>query len=406
MTRSRDAGEELEWLRAQVAERLRTRRFLDYRESAGWADLAAPVVQAIREVAEESPSRQLVLLIQGAIDSLVKVMLNADDSDGVIGELTRDLLDLHAVVCDSTDVVPTQLARWMIRFGFDDQDFFVVDPVRYADALGERGLTAFRDEVQRRRGCGATSFGVTYATERLAVLDRDLDQIVILLGGDLSHPYQFIRVAEAMEELRNDDLVLDWALRGIEETDGWQVTRLYDLAVAAHVRRGDAAEQLRLRQEQYERMPSPATYGLLRKATDPKHWEEVRAGVRETLGSIDRGGLVDVLLSDGEPDAAWTLAMSDPHWDPGPQRWLRLAKAREAASPADAFNVYLSLADLALETAGRATYARAIGLLRRARGAATLAGSQEAFRLHLASLREQYRRRPAFLEMLDRASLS
>jgi hypothetical protein len=86
-----DRRDEFDLLRAQVAERLRTRRFLDYRESAGWAGQAAPVVDAIREISEKAPSRPLALLIQRAIDSLVKVILNSDDSDGMIGELVRDL---------------------------------------------------------------------------------------------------------------------------------------------------------------------------------------------------------------------------------------------------------------------------------------------------------------------------
>jgi hypothetical protein len=30
----------------------------------------------------------------------------------------------------------------MVRFSCDDQDFVEVDPVRYAGALGERGLLA------------------------------------------------------------------------------------------------------------------------------------------------------------------------------------------------------------------------------------------------------------------------
>lgn len=67
------------------------------------------------------------------------------------------------------------------------------------------------------------SFAAKYAEERLAVLDGDVDGIVRILGGDLSAPYQFIRVAEAMEELGRDDDVLAWATRGIAETSGWQV---------------------------------------------------------------------------------------------------------------------------------------------------------------------------------------
>jgi hypothetical protein len=40
------------------------------------------------------------------------------------------------------------------------------------------------------------------------VLDRDVSEIVRLLGGDLRNPYQFIRVAEAMEELGRDEDVV------------------------------------------------------------------------------------------------------------------------------------------------------------------------------------------------------
>jgi len=42
----------------------------------------------------------------------------------------------------------------MVRFRFDDQDFFEVDPVRYADALGELGLAAYRSEVKQRVEAG------------------------------------------------------------------------------------------------------------------------------------------------------------------------------------------------------------------------------------------------------------
>ncbi len=61
----------------------------------------------------------------------MKVILHADDSDGLIGDLARDLLYLHVRTCDAGVADPLKLARWMVRFGFEDQDFFVADPVRY-----------------------------------------------------------------------------------------------------------------------------------------------------------------------------------------------------------------------------------------------------------------------------------
>jgi uncharacterized Zn finger protein len=226
-----------------------------------------------------------------------------------------------------------------------------------------------------------------------------------LLGGDLHSPYQFIQVAEAMSELGRDDDTLHWALRGIAETDGWQVVQLYDLAATVHAQRGDAFALLQLRREQFERMPSVATYGLLRDAAGPK-WEAERVGARATLAARDRGALVDALLADGEADAAWDQATSDPNWDPGTDRWLKVAAAREVTSPRDAFGVYLRLADVALKETGRPAYAKAISLLKRARRSATSSGDLPQLQGHIAALRERYRNRPALLEMMDRASMS
>ena len=80
----------------------------------------------------------------------------ADDSDGLIGDLARTLLDIHASACDAGVADPIKLSRWMIRFTFEDQDFFTADPVRYAAALGEPGLAAYRHEVRQRVEAGNT----------------------------------------------------------------------------------------------------------------------------------------------------------------------------------------------------------------------------------------------------------
>ena len=135
---ARAAGD-LAQLRAEVDRGLRTRRFLGYRESAGWAMAARPIVTELESAVAAAPSRTLVELLQRAVGHVVKVIMHADDSDGAIGDLARDLLALHARACDAGVADPVALAAWMVRFRFDDQDFFEVDPVRYANALGEEG---------------------------------------------------------------------------------------------------------------------------------------------------------------------------------------------------------------------------------------------------------------------------
>jgi hypothetical protein len=333
LTASRADGD-LTVLRSEIDKGLRTRRFLGYRESSNWAREAEPIVSEIRDRARSAPSQDLLELIERAVGHVVKVMLHADDSDGTIGDLAHALLELHAQLCDEVVVDPMKLAKWMLRFSLDDQDFFELDPVRYARALGELGLAAYRRAVRRRLEGGGDSFGVRYAEERLAVLDRDVPGIVRLIGGDLHSPYQFIRVADAMEELGRDEDVVAWARRGIAETTGWQVARLYDLACEAYARKAATDEVLALRRDEHRRMPSPSTYKLLRDATEAcGSWASERELARAAL---DPAGLMDVLLADGEPDAAWDVAVGTPGWEPSERQWARLAEVREASHPADA----------------------------------------------------------------------
>lgn len=396
----------LDPLRAAIDSGLRTRRFLGYYESREWAIQAAPVVDAVRNAVATSPSADLVILVERAIGRVVKVILQADDSDGMIGDLARQLLDLHAQACDTGVADPVKLARWMIRFCFDDQDFFEVDPVRYASALGELGLAAYRREVRQRREMGDHSFAAKYATERLAVLDGDVDAIVVLLGGDFDRPYDFIRVAEAMEELGRDDDVLHWAGRGIAETSGWQVAQLYDLVAAVHSRRGEHQALLELRREQHHRMPSASSYHLLRQAAERVGvWTSERDAARAVLAEHDLGGLVDVLLADKEPDTAWEVATANPDWDAGDRRWMRLAEAREATHPGDVLGVYLRLADRELQTTGRPAYTRATRILKRAARVAASANRTAEFTDHMQMLRDRHRRRPTLIAMLDKAGL-
>jgi hypothetical protein len=398
------ASGDLRELRAQVDSGLRTRRFLDYHRGAEWARSARRVVEELAAAARQSPSAELVEVLQRAVGHVVKTMLRADDSSGLIGDLARDLLDAHAVACDAGVADPVKLAAWMVRFRFRDQDFFEVDPVRYRDALGDRGLAAYRRAVAESEG--ADAFARRYARERLAVLDGDVDQVVELLGGDLKGAHQFRAVAGAMVELGRDDLALSWVARGVAETSGWQVDHLYELACEIHARRGDPHEVLRHRRAHHERSPSASTYSRLREAAEAVGaWSVERDAARRRLGERDRRGLADALLRDGDVELAWRTAMLMPSAEVGRDLWLRLADARAQEHPAAAFTVYERLVDEALVTADRRSYAAAIRVLKKARSTAAAGGITERFDATVARLRDEHRRRPALISMLDRAGM-
>jgi uncharacterized Zn finger protein len=405
LTAARSSGD-LRTLRTEVDRGLRTRRFLGYRESMEWARAARPVLTELDAAVSAGPSRELVELLERGIAHVVKVIqTKADDSSGMVGDLARDLLELHARACDSGVADPVKLARWMIRFRFSDQDFFEADPMRYRVALGEVGLAEFRTLLAARED--QDGFAARYARERLAVLDGDSEAIVALLGGDLSRPHQFIRVAEAMIELGRDDEAIAWARRGIEQTTGWQTDQLYDIACAAYARSGEPAEGLALRRAQHERTPSGSSYRQLRTAAEAIHaWPVERDAARRVLSDRNPAGLVDALLDDGEDELAWQTATTLPDADLGEHAWLRLAEARQKTHPAQALPVYWRLIDSTLQTADRRAYTAAVRLLKRARDAAKAGDEVDAFEARLAALREQHRRRPSLIAMLDKAKLA
>ena len=113
------------YLRAELDE-LQTRRHLGYRESMEWARDAGPIIDEISAEAERSPSRELLKLVELAINRVVRTILRADDSAGTIGDLAGQLLEAHEQICNAGVADPKALAKWMVRFAFDDQDFFVV----------------------------------------------------------------------------------------------------------------------------------------------------------------------------------------------------------------------------------------------------------------------------------------
>lgn len=396
---------DLSALRDAIDRGLRTRRFLGYRESLAWAQAAQPIVTELGEIAAASPSRELVELLQRAVGHVVKVIMHADDSAGSIGDVAQELLDLHARTCDAGVADPTRLAAWMIRFRFKDQDFFDPDPVRYATALGERGLATYRKAIDD--AVAQDSFAARHARQRLAVIDRDIDAIVRTTGGTLTTPGQFLHVAEAMREIERLDLVLEWTARGTAETDGYPFGALYDLACETRGQLDQPLDVLRLRRAHHERSPSSGTYAALKSAALALDtWERERDSARATLRDRDTRSYIVAMLADGDDELAWRTAASAEDDVVGAELWLTLAERRQATNPGDALDVYRAVANEILVTTDRRAYSRAIRILRQAHAAARAAGRTDAFRTDVAALREQHRRRPTLIAMLDKAGLS
>ncbi len=141
-----------------------------------------------------------------------------------------------------------------------------------------------------------------------------------------------------MAELDRDDDVLEWATRGITQTSGWQIKELYDLACSVHAKRSRTTRGASaFCRAQHERMPSLSAYTTLRAAAQLLDaWETERDAARSALRIRDLCSYIDALLSDNDIDLAWQAAIAGSADQVGADRWLRLAKTREAQHPAEA----------------------------------------------------------------------
>jgi uncharacterized Zn finger protein len=173
-----------------------------------------------------------------------------------------------------------------------------------------------------------------------------------------------------------------------------------------HTRREQPLEVLALRRAQHERMPSSSTYWALRAAAETLDaWPVEQDAARATLQRADMRAFVDALLGDGEAELAWSTATVAPHDALGSDLWLRLAESRERDHPADALPLYQRLADEQLERADRRAYRSAAWILKRAQAAGQAADMRDEFGEYLARLRDQHRRRPTLIAILDKAGL-
>jgi hypothetical protein len=105
-----------------------------------------------RSLATTNPT-EAYAVAHGALASATKVIARADDSSGVIGDACRRLLELHPRLAADAQPQPFRLVDWMIKFQFEgDVDYFEIDPVAYAPALGSTGMYTYRKNASTRNG--------------------------------------------------------------------------------------------------------------------------------------------------------------------------------------------------------------------------------------------------------------
>lgn len=374
-------------------------------------------VDILQAAIPTSDPAQVYAVTHKALGSAIKVIARADDSSGIIGDACRRLLDLHPGAAAAARVPTGSLVDWMMRFQFDGEvDYFELDPVAYAPALGETGMKAYRnrlEQIQAALGPRPSEdqpwtsahahewFTLDWNAGRLAVLDHDIDAIIRTHARDRKVAEWLHDTAQAFEEIGELDLAIDWAKQATDFDRGHQSLKAADYWCRL-LEEHRAAEALDARLLVFRRWPSSTTAARLHKAAG-RSWLDFRDEVVGTLTSRPSDAVLFALLTLKEPELAWNLAHSlgldfDATWD-------ELVKVYEKVDRLAVLPVHQRLVENELVQAGAHHYRLAARRLARMRKLA--AGTLQAAAVHnlVADLRETHRRRPRLQQEFDHAGL-
>lgn len=384
-------------------------------------------VRELRARRHAADPAEVLDVVQRAITASITVILKADDSNGSIGDAIADLLDLHVDAAREAQPPAVKLVHWLIAFQFDGrQEFFQIDPVAYAPALGEEGMALYRaklleieaalpperpadapsrftlsrsdpDAYAREVKASRERFQLEHNARRLAVLDRDVDAIIATHFRDGTAVW-LEDTAKALEEIERSDLAIEWAGTAAHVDLGRQAltaSEYWCALLGEH--RPEALPDARL--EVFRRWPTAAHATKLVAASDD--WPALEPEVRETLRGVPPEAVLFALSTD--PREA--LDLYDELGVRDRAVTEQLAAALEPVDAARALPLHRDLVEADLVKTDTRMYRPAANRLVRMRKLAegtALAGPVDDL---IAGLRARYSRRSRMLAEFDRARL-
>ena len=433
---ARGSGADLvEWRsRIDRAFRASSRRgFVAYDEAHGWAAGVDEVIDALDDLCDAGHYDAVVRLVEHAHRRTDQSMDYVDDSDGWLSGFSERLSDLHLRACEAGAPDPVELAARLVELELTSElDGFCRSAAVYADILGEAGLAAFRARLEphwQRTGAEPDDWSDNRYVVRRAMVGwavgiGDPDALIEAHRRDQILPSEVLEIAQALDGAGRVDEAVAWAWRGIAES-GSRAREVGDLRefLARKLRdRGDGQAAVQLFWQAFASAPSLSAYRRLIEEDDRQDWlrrccEEIRgvlaavtggAGGSTTPGAafgpfpsaVPRaaGALVDILLYEGQVNAAWDAAH-----DHGcnAQTWLTIARAREGTHPLDAIVVYESAALAIIDRKVAKQYQSAVDLMVRISRLADSAGKADRFTSLLEQVRIEHKAKRKLKALLD-----
>ncbi|WP_433264610.1 SWIM zinc finger family protein [Actinosynnema sp. CS-041913] len=392
--------------------------YVDYGAAYSYFEYVDEALNAVAELVDGGFPDAAITLSEYALELLERTADRIDDSAGGLWEALTRVHDIHLAACEAGSPDPLALAERLLTRALDSELEVFHDVLPgYERVLGPTGLARYRELVEaawnsspRRKPDDYSSrrLTITHLMERLSEFSGGADALINVMARDVTSAYDALRIAERLHADNRDDEALSWLARGL--ADYQPDSRLRDLAAEIHLRAGRRDEAADMLYANLAEHPTLDAYRALREAAAegfPPWRDRVLALLADTLPTKDprwpgRSALVEILLDEGDTEAAWQAAA-----DGGcsAELQLRLARARAKTRPADAIPVLLRTADQAIDRRTRDSYRSAARLLSEAKHLFARCDRVNDFHDHIKALRHTHRTKWALRQELDQAGL-
>lgn len=398
---------------AYVRNTLTFRGYIDYRRSFEVAGAASDMLDEL-ETHVNSGAAELVrpaLLL--ALTELREIIGQVDDSDGVIADQCQRAADLYAQACRLGNPDRVKLATWLVKFRADSPGWPTLVLADFVDAFDDKAMETYRRAVAALDRKLADRdhlhrFEVDAMLLELADHDGDLDRAIHLLSqGD--HPQYGAIVARLRAAGRADDAVT-WIDRAVAAGrissygGGNEYWLSPDFVAATYKALGRIDDAIAALRADFVRQPSVENYRVLLEfaaGVDRSETEHAWALEQAEQLAADRFAagalLVQLLMSDGDMEAAWQAAdRYGPGW-----AWKELAVRGADARPTDAADLYRPQLEKDLRYPNSKLYPDIAERLATMAQLYEKGGRSADFASFIAQIRQDYRKRPALMKALD-----
>ncbi|MGA5499165.1 SWIM zinc finger family protein [Streptomyces cinereoruber] len=384
--------------------------YVEYTDAQAYADQAGQTVTTIKALTGSGRPGDAIVLAQEAISLLAAVTESIDDSDGSLTQIGVDLADAHYDACRQARFEPEKLAHWLVTHALDDASNLTdIDPLKYKDLLGERGMASLRHHAVNAWQANRTGWAEKQLMQQLMKSEQDTDTLIAMHAADLAaNGHTHLLIARELDTAGRPTEAFEWAERGIEETEDLATvdTALVDYLADLYQQADRPADALTLRRDHFTARRTLLTYRQLRtaaRATD--RWPAEREKALNLLRSDTTRKnthashvLVDVLLDDKDIDTAWQVATDSGARD---NQWLALVNQSHATRPGDALTVYHRLVAALTRQTGDRTYEQLASLLSSIRDCHDHLGTPELFTAYVADLRIAQKRKRNLMKLMD-----